>query len=363
MTELARYLSNLLGESGWLSGTDAASSSRDWLDRYGENPLGIARPASTGAVAAIVKACRQAGVSITPQGGNTSLCGAAVSGSEGSVILSLSRMARIGETDKAGGTITVDAGVVLASLHEHLEADDLIFPMHLGAEGSAQIGGPIATNAGGSNALRYGMMQDLIVGLEVVLADGSIWDGVRLVQKVNADVQLRRLFSGSEGTLGKVTRAILRVFPAPKVRIIALLASPNIQSLVAFGAQLRSNAGEFASGLEFIERAESLREGILPGVRISPFGHLGDGNIHYNLSPPETTGEFNNYSPQLATELGALATSMQGSFAAEHGLGRSKIGLAGTLRGHVERRLMSLVKQAFDPDNLLNPGVIVDMRS
>jgi len=464
ISAISEHLADLLGPKGWLVGEDTASYSRDWLDRYGEPPLGVARPASVDEVAAVMLACGAASVTVTPQGGNTGLCGASVCAEAGGVILSLQRMACIGRLDPIGGTIDVEAGVVLANLHAALEGTGQIFPLHLGAEGTAQIGGLIATNAGGSHALRYGTMQDLVLGLEVVLPDGTIWNGMRRVQKDNAGYQLRKLFCGAEGTLGVVTRVVLKTFPAPKARTTALLAVPDITALMAVGARLRATLGEFISGLEFfcdfgmamterhvgrislpfetrtgwyllteltassaavplgsifeavlmdameagevwdgtiamndaqrdslwrlreeqpegqrlegpqlkhdisvppgllaefIEEAGALCAAILPGVRINPFGHLGDGNTHYNLTPPEGRVDFGDLAPDFADQLGALATRMGGSFAAEHGLGRSKVSLADGLRSPVERRLMAQIKQAIDPNNILNSGVVL----
>lgn len=463
-TDLAASLSTLLGPKGWLSGEDAAPYRRDWLDRCGEQPLGVARPASTQEVAQVVALCAGANVPVVPQGGNTGLCCAGVVAAGSGVILSLSRMARIGEPDLASGSIEVEAGAVLATLHESLAPHGLIFPLHLGSEGSARIGGLIGTNAGGSHALRYGMMQDLVLGLEVVLADGTVWDGMRAVQKDNAGYQLRKLFCGAEGTLGIVTRAILKLHPAPRQRATALLTGPNLAAIVDFGVRVRAEAGEFLSGLEFfadiglsfvldhldvgafplqtrgeahllielssssslvplddilmalleqgledglildgalaatnaqrahfwrlreelpegqrlegaqlkndisvppgrvsdyVDAAQALCEALLPGVRVNPFGHLGDGNIHFNLSPPPSAEDFSGRDGEIASALAALATRMHGSFAAEHGLGRTKIALADHHRGPVERRLMAAIKRALDPDDVLNPGVIV----
>ncbi|RVA72998.1 FAD-binding oxidoreductase, partial [Mesorhizobium sp. M7A.F.Ca.US.006.04.2.1] len=221
------------------------------LNRYGVAPLGVARPANTPEVASVVKLCREAGLAVVPQGGNTGLCGAAVAEQPNAVIVSLSRMTAIGKPDLESGSIVVEAGVVLATLHEALEPHGLMFPMHLGAEGSARIGGLIGTNAGGSQAFRYGMMQDLVLGLEVVTPDGGIWDGLRAVQKDNAGYQLRKLFCGAEGTLGIVTRAILRLYPKPRQQASALLVLPDFAAAVSFGAFLRGEAGEFLTGLEF----------------------------------------------------------------------------------------------------------------
>jgi FAD/FMN-containing dehydrogenase len=196
MADLVSALQAILGPKGWLSGVDAEPYQRDWLNRYGVAPLGVARPTTTAEVAAVVKTCREFGLAIVPQGGNTGLCGGAVAEQPNAVIVSLSRMAAIGKPDLESGSIAVEAGVVLAALHEALEPHSLMFPMHLGAEGSARIGGLIGTNAGGSHAFRYGMMQDLVLGLEVVTPDGAIWDGMRAVQKDNAGYQLRKLFCG-----------------------------------------------------------------------------------------------------------------------------------------------------------------------
>lgn len=464
MADPVSALQAILGPKGWLSGTDAEPYQRDWLNRYGVAPLGVARPASTTEVAAVVKACREAGLAAIPQGGNTGLCGGAVAGQPNAVIVSLSRMAAIGEPDPESGSILVEAGVVLAALHEALESYGLMFPMHLGAEGSARIGGLIGTNAGGSQAFRYGMMQDLVLGLEVVTPDGSVWDGLRAVQKDNAGYQLRKLFCGAEGTLGIVTRAILKLHPTPKQQASALLVMSDFAAAVSFGAHLRGEAGEFLAGLEFfsdvglalalrhlpdlayqletrgdvyllvelasgsprvpldeilasalewgmeqgfvvdgalatsgaqraqfwrlreeqpegqrlegeqlkhdisvppgaiarfIEAGAKICDDILPGVRINPFGHLGDGNIHYNLSPPEGRADFDGKAGQFAEALASLATEMGGSFAAEHGLGRAKIALAERNRSIVERELMARLKRAFDPLGTMNPGVLV----
>lgn len=461
---LEASLRQILGPKGWVASADARPWSRDWLDRYGEPPLGVARPASTEEVARVVAACHATGVAIVPQGGNTGLCGAAVAGQAGAVIVSLARMAALDTPDLASGTIKVQAGAVLASLHAALEGSGLMFPLHLGAEGSAQIGGLIGTNAGGSHAFRFGMMSDLVLGLEVVLPDGTIWSGLRSVQKDNAGYALRKLFCGAEGTLGVVTRAVLRLSPQPNHRQTALLALPDAAALVAFGSRLRADAGEFLTAIEFFpdlglslalrhvpglvfplesrsewyllvevastsarvplddilqdvlewgmaeglvtdgaiaaseaqrgafwrlreEQPEGQRqegpqlkhdisvspgriaefvaeganicERLLPGTRINPFGHLGDGNIHYNLTPPVGVADFGGLGPDLALSLARLADGMGGSFAAEHGLGRSKVALADALRDPVERGLMKRIKRGMDGSGTLNPGVII----
>ncbi|WP_371229090.1 FAD-binding oxidoreductase [Roseovarius sp. 2305UL8-3] len=460
---LDQELATLLGPKGWLT-DDLESYQTDWLKMHAHRPLGVARPANTAEVAEVMRRAHAAGVPVTPQGGNTSLCAGAVPGAAGHIILSLSRMNRIEPVDPLAFSVTVEAGAILASVHKAVEDQNLIFPMHLGAEGSAQIGGLIATNAGGSHALRYGMMQDLVLGLEVVTADGRIWNGLRPLLKDNAGYQLRRLFCGSEGTLGVVTRAALRLYPAPVSRATALLAVQDFETLVRLGAALRRDLGEFISALEFFcdtglemllrnvsgaaypltertpayalvelstsahgidlsamleealgtaleaglvvdgavaaneaqrgtmwhlreempegQRLENAQikhdisvpvaslgqfidetipklEAILPGVRSNPFGHLGDGNIHFNLSPPSGLSDFGESKAALSLCLYRAAEAAGGSFAAEHGLGRSKITYADQLRSPEERHLMGTLRAAMDPKGILNPGVIV----
>ena len=464
MQPLIQELRSLLGPKGWLEGDDALPYSRDWLGEYGDVPLGVARPCSTGETAAVVRACAAGKAIVVPQGGNTGLCGGSVGVAGPAVIVSLSRLNGISKVDTIGHTLEVEAGTVLQRVHEAARQAEMMFPLRLGSEGSARIGGLIATNAGGSHALRYGPIQDLVLGLEVVLADGSVWNGMRPIIKDNAGYQLRRLFCGSEGTLGIVTRALLRLFPAPRHSITALVAVPGIDAALRFAALLRSHADEFLSGLEFFSDigldlalrhipdldfpletrspcyllveltssaataplealweqvlAEAMENGwildgaiagserqrlhfwrlreeqpegqrleggqikndvsvpvarldaflreagnvvaaILPGVRVNAFGHLGDGNVHYNLSPPERGGDFAGRDDELRLAVARIAQNLDGSFAAEHGLGRSKVFLADCLRSRPERMLMRAIKNAFDPAGTLNPGVLV----
>jgi FAD/FMN-containing dehydrogenase len=461
--DLNSSLQALLGEKGWLNPPETQPWERDWLNRYGERPLGVARPETSQEVSQILKLCRSANVPVVPQGGNTGLVGGSVLGQAGGVILSMSRMDAISAHDIASGTIEVQAGVILARLHQSLEDTGLMFPMHIGAEGSAQIGGLIATNAGGSHAFRYGLMQDLVLGLEVVLPDGSIWNGLRRVQKDNSGYQLRKLFCGAEGTLGVVTKAVLKLAPAPTQEITALLAVRDMDTACQLATIFRRQAGEFLSAMEFFSdfglemaldkipslnfpletrspfyllieagagsplvpleeivssiielalseglicdgvlaaseaqrraiwrlredqpegqrlsgpqlkqdvsvppglmgeflgRADAECQDILPGVRVNAFGHLGDGNVHYNLSPPHGQDGFSGLDEVFALRLGQLVSEMSGSFAAEHGLGRTKVALASQLRDPLERQLMAQVKFGFDTTGTLNPGVI-----
>ena len=464
MDVLSKKLMALLGPKGWIGPEGCQPWQRDWLDQYGEVPLGVARPKSTAEVADVLRLCYSEGIPVVPQGGNTGLVGAGVLGEPGGVILSLSRMNTVSSPELSSGSISVEAGVILEQLHQSLEGTGMMFPMHLGSEGSAQVGGLVATNAGGSHAFRYGMMQDLVLGLEVVLADGSVWNGMRAVQKDNAGYQLRQLFCGSEGTLGIVTRAILKLSPEPKQQLTALLAVRDAPGLLKLAAKLRAEGGEFLSAMEFfsdvgldialanipglvfpfqsresfyllveagsgsmqvpldsiltdvmhwgmdehivvdgaLAQSEAQRavfwrlrdeqpEGqrrlglqlkhdisvppgsigeflkaadkqcyeLLDGVRINTFGHLGDGNVHYNLSPPIGQKDFSGREKEFAVNIARLANGMKGSFAAEHGLGRAKVALADTLRDPIERQFMIRVKRAFDEKNVFNPGVLV----
>jgi FAD/FMN-containing dehydrogenase len=462
--DLNANLYALLGDKGWQTPPDTERWERDWLDKYGEKPRGVAVPATCDEVSQVLKLCSSAGVPVVLQGGNTGLVGGSVLGKAGGVILSMSRLNGISEPDLASGIIEVEAGAILARLHESLQGTGFIFPMHLGAEGSAQIGGLIATNAGGSHAFRYGLMQDLVIGLEVVLPDGAIWNGLRRVQKDNSGYQLRKLFCGAEGTLGVVTKAVLKLAPAPTHQVAALVCLRDIQAGCDLAALCRKQAGEFLSAMEFFSdfglemalskipnltfplktrapfylllevgassplvplndilsdiiersiaegwvcdgtvtasegqrrilwrlreeqpeaqrlagpqlkhdisvppgrigeflmRADEECQGMLSGVRINAFGHLGDGNVHYNLSPPLGQDGFCGLENVFALQLGLLASAMDGSFAAEHGLGRAKVALAEHLHEPLERLLMAQVKSTFDPAGILNPGVIV----
>lgn len=462
---LSDELSTLLGPSGWLtSKTDIAPHSRDWLDRYGVMPIGMARPSSDEETAAVLVACQKAQVCVVPQGGRTGLVGASVPADSNAILLSMSRLSQIETIDATDFTATVGAGVVLEALHETLMTHDLQFPLHLGSGGSAQIGGLIATNAGGSHAFRYGMMQDLVLGLDVVLHDGRIWKGTRSLIKDNSGFQLRRLFCGSEGRLGVITRAALRLYPAPRRTETALIAFRDFHAMRELSRQLRTHCQEYLTALEFFDddilgltlrnipelrwpmtsrapfyllaemsstnpdldlgaqleiqlekplearlitdailaQSESqreqiwrmreelpegtLREGrqlkhdisvpvsqiaeflkccapaiqsILPGARIWIFGHLGDGNIHYNVSPPAGEPDFSDRDCEINLAVYKTAEEHGGSFAAEHGIGRSKTGIADQIRSPTERDLMDRIRTAFDPDNRMNPGVIV----
>lgn len=417
----------------------------------------------------MVRACSDAGVAIVPQSGNTGLCGgAAPLDANRQILLSLERMKRIRATDPANFTLTAEAGCILAEVHSVAEALDRLFPLSYAAEDRCCIGGNLSTNAGGMNVLRYGNMRDLVLGVEVVLADGRIWDGLSQLRKDNSGYDLKNLFIGAEGTLGIVTAAVLKLYPRPRHRTSAVVGLQEIEDAISLLDMLRPAAGETLTACEIMGRlpvefalrhipecrepfdtiypwylllqatssrardnlpellrntlqhagqqriarewriAESdlqtkslwrIRKGIpaaqkneggsikhdvsvpvsriaefihrataaviarLPGIRPCPFGHIGDGNIHFNLSqPPEMAPEvFLAHRDELSWIVHDLVAAMDGSFAAEHGVGRLKTAEVGRYKSPVEIALMQRLKAALDPKGILNPGVILPL--
>ena len=427
----------------------------------------VVRPASSREVAAVVRICSDSGVGIVPQGGNTGLVGGAAPDERGGqVVLSLARLNRIRDMDPIGLTATVEAGCLLAAVQAELEALGLWLPLRLGAEGSCQIGGNLATNAGGAAAIRYGTARDLVLGLEVVLASGDIWDGVKRLRKDNTGYDLKQIFIGSEGTLGIITAAVLKVAPKPRQLHTALLAVPEPQAamqllhrlvllasehLTAFeyldraalvlaltelsgmrdplprpyghyvlvelaasrggedlGACLEAalaeatGSGEVLDGIIAASRAQALtlwrlreaipeaqrRFGVVikhdisvpvslvprfltlakdlvaradPTILAAAFGHLGDGNIHFNLC---LAGSGANEPLAVETEtlshaIYDLAVAMGGSFSAEHGIGRLRRAQMKTYKSPLDLTLMWALKRIFDPRNILNPGKVL----
>ncbi len=452
------------GPNGW--STDPARLAPHLLDqrrRYqGATPL-LLLPDSTEAVAAIVRVCAETRTAIVPQGGNTGLVGGATPSPAGdAVLINLGRMNRVRGLDREAATITVEAGCVLAAVQKAAADAGLLFPLSLGAEGSCQIGGNLATNAGGLQVLRYGTARALTLGLEAVLPDGRVWNGLRGLMKDNTGYDLKQLLIGSEGTLGIITAAVLRLFPLPEQRVTALVAVNDVTSALGVMATLRAASGDrlsaceiiSARALEFVMRhtrgtkppfsdlhpwvllveceggagdglgaavetaladlleravaadavvAQStaqaqamwrLRETIpqaqtaeggsikhdisvpparaqefmrtaeaavtqaLAGVRVCAFGHLGDGNIHYNLSQPvgmdpqKFLGEWD----RLARIVHDLAVAAGGSISAEHGIGQAKRDDLVRYKPAVEIDLMRAVKLAIDPLGIMNPG-------
>ncbi len=445
---------------------DLSTYGTDWRGAFRGTPLAVVRPASTNEVSQVVRLTHDAGVAIVPQGGNTGMCGGAVPSGDGDqIVLSLGRMRTIRDVDATGATITVDAGVVLVEVQAAAATAGRLFPLSLGSEGSCTIGGNIATNAGGTAVLRYGMMRNLVLGLEVVLPDGRVWDGLRSLRKDNTGYDLTQLFIGSEGTLGVVTGAVLALHPATPVRATAWVALPSVAAAADLLAVLRDRAGDRLSTWELVSRpardlvvgqgvhdplpssAEwfglieiagpagsnvgddleaalgdglaaglvleavvagspaqrqglwELRERIteaqetlgptikhdvsvpitalaslvsrlgpalqtaLPGIRPIIFGHVGDGNLHYNLSRPvDLPGEsFLARAADLSAIVHDCTAELAGSISAEHGLGSSKAASAAAYKSEVEVSVMRAVKDALDPSGLMNPGKVLTL--
>jgi FAD/FMN-containing dehydrogenase len=462
---LLDHLRELVGDGAVLTEpAETAPYTTDWTGAFVGAALAVVRPASTDEVAAVVRACAGAGVAVVPQGGNTGLAGGGVpDGSGEQVVVVLDRMRRVREVDPVADTITVEAGVVLHRVQEEATAVGRMFPLTLGSQGSCTVGGNVSTNAGGTAVLRYGMMRDLVLGLEVVLPDGRIWDGLRPLRKDNTGYDLKQLFVGAEGTLGIVTAAVLRMVPDTPRRATALLALPSVDAAVGLLPLLRGHAGgelstwelldrqgldlvlahlpgardpfgephrwyglvEYAGSADHVaarlqealedavaqdlvadavvagspaQRAElwALREGVseaqkvegatlkhdvtlpitalagfvadlgprlralLPGVRPVIYGHVGDGNLHYNLSAPAGDDEaLRAVAPELTTQVYDAVAALGGSISAEHGLGVLKRDAAASYKSGVEVDLMRMVKNALDPHNLMNPGKVV----
>jgi FAD/FMN-containing dehydrogenase len=443
----------------------------DWRRRWTGRAIAVAQPDDTAGVAAILAWCCDARVPVVPQGGNTGLSGGSVpDGTGNALVLSLTRLNRVRAVDPVCNTITVEAGCTLRAVQEAAEAAGRLFPLSLAAEGSCTIGGNLATNAGGVQVLRYGSARDLCLGLEVVTADGEVWDGLRALRKDNTGYDLRGLFIGSEGTLGVITAAVLKLFPRPAARAVAFVAvaSPDAALRLLGQAQARMGAGltafEFfndqalslvlrhragtrhplakpwpwyvlienasysngdsadgpllalledalaegfaldaavaATGAQFaalwelreaasdshaaeggtikhdislpisavadfLAAADLAMQRDFPGVRLVTWGHLGDGNLHYNMSPPEDRcgpgdkGWFLGLEPAVNRLVHDLAMARGGSISAEHGLGVLRRDEAVRYKSGVEMRLMRAVKDALDPLGLMNPGKVL----
>ncbi len=460
-------LADLLGPRGLITApADIAPYAEDWRRLYRGRPHAVLRPANTAELAAAVGICAGAGLGIVPQGGNTSMVGGATpSASGGEVVLALSRLNRVRAIDPVDLTLTIEAGATVKAAQDAAAAAGCQLPLSIASEGSATIGGVLSTNAGGNMTLRYGNARDLVLGLEVVLADGRVWEGLRRLRKDNTGYCLRQIFLGAEGTLGIITAAVLKLVPAPRQRVVAFAALPSAEAalslltrcqrhdqaaLVAFeymgghGMELvlqhipdtqlplaaaaehyalvefassRAEAGftedveemiaqAMAAGEvrdatlaaseaqaraiwrlreehaeaqkragasikndvsvpvslvpEFLRAAPAACRALMPGIRVVAFGHLGDGNIHFNLRPPETMAEADFLAQDHAVMDAVLGVvrRLGGSFSAEHGVGRLKTYLMPDWRGGVELDLMRALKTAFDPHGLLNAGKI-----
>jgi FAD/FMN-containing dehydrogenase len=469
MTFLAE-LQTLLGPEHVLTGADTDSYTLDWRGRYRGRALTVARPASTEDVAQVVQLCARHKVPLVPQGGNTGLCGGATPDTTGqALVLSLARLNRVRAIDTDNDTITVEAGCILQTVQQAAEDAGRLFALSLAAEGSCTIGGNLATNAGGTQVLRYGNTRDLTLGLEVVTPQGQVWHGLRGLRKDNTGYDLRDLYIGSEGTLGIITAATLKLYPLPVARCTALLAMESIEDAVKVLARARTGFGASLTGFELMagnclqavvrlfpqqrlpfegesarspwfallelsdseseaharERFESvlgeaieaglatdaaiaenvaqtralwrLRESIplaeaelgkavkhdvslpisriaafvrttnaalqfrFPGVGHVIFGHLGDGNLHYNVTPApgQSEPELLALQPQVYAVVHDSVHAHQGSISAEHGVGQLKIDELPRYKDPLELELMRRVKLALDPGGIMNPGKVV----
>jgi FAD/FMN-containing dehydrogenase len=466
--ELIEELCAVLGPRGILTDpADTASYCEDWRRLYRGRTPAVLRPATTAEVAAAVRLCADAGVAIVPQGGNTSMVGGAAVSEDGSqIVLSLSRMGRVRAIDPVDMTMEIEAGITLKAAQQAAAEAGCLLPLSISSEGSAQIGGVLATNAGGNNTVRYGNARDLVLGLEVVLPDGEVWNGLRRLHKDNTGYCLRQLFVGSEGTLGIITAAVLKLYPQPRETAVALCAVASPEAALSLfnrlqthdaaaiqayeymsrtgielvlrhipgaalplaepasdyvlielatprdGAELRgaleavlaaamedrlvADAVIAASGAqrlalwrlreehseaqklagasvkndvsvpvskvpELIRRAAAACAALVPGIRYVPFGHLGDGNIHVNLVQPEGAdpAQFLARDHELMDAVNDVVRDLDGSFSAEHGIGRLKPYMMPEWRGGAELDLMRKIKAALDPQGLLNPGKLL----
>jgi FAD/FMN-containing dehydrogenase len=459
MTELIERLKSIVGPAGWVADADELHPHvTEWRGVYeGKTPL-LLRPSNTEEVSAVVRACAAEGVAIVPQGGNTGMCGGSVPDASGTqMILSLARMKRIRNVDATNFSMEVEAGCILADAQDAAHAADRYLPLSLGAEGSCQVGGNIATNAGGINVLKYGTTRSLVMGLEVVLADGRVLDTLRSLRKDNTGYDLKQLFIGSEGTLGIITAATLRLFPDPGERTTALVGieksgvavellaglqqmlGDRIESfelvsgyvfgivekhipdakvpfdapypwyvLIEFSSDAQATEGALASEAgggrildaviakndresgelwrlrhsiseaerqegkalkhdvsvplskmqAFLQRGDELLAALRPDLQLVAFGHVGDGNLHYNVVLPRDLApdEWHKEGERITRAVYDLVSELGGSFSAEHGIGQSKKAWLREYRGGTEFEVMQMVKKTLDPANILNPG-------
>ena len=447
----------LIGENNVLTAPqDTAPYTVDWRKQFRGEAQCVLRPASTAEVAAVVALCAREGIAVVPQGGNTGLCGGSVpTGARPEIVLSLSRLNRIREVDPLNDTMTVEAGCVLAAIQQAADAAGRLFALSLAAEGSCQIGGNLSTNAGGVNVLRYGNAREQVLGLEVVLPDGRVWNGLRGLRKDNTGYDLKQLFLGAEGTLGVITAAVLKLHPRPSAQVTAWIALQSPARAVELLARLRAHLGERISAFELvsrrcleavlghapalrdplpqahpwyvlaqfadagapgalaaqveeafaasagaiedaalaasaaqsqalwriretipeaqftnvkhdisvpvskvpelIERAGAALQAAFPGEPVYAFGHIGDGNIHYNVGGAALLARREEVNRVVYGVLDALG----GSISAEHGLGQLKREEIRRHKDALELELMRALKQALDPRGLMNPGKVI----
>lgn len=435
----------------------------EWRDRYVGHAAMVLRPGSTQEVSDIMRVANETRTAIVPQGGNTGLVGAQIPYESGhEVVLSLGRLNQVRSVDPLDNTMTVDAGCILATIQAQADMVGRMFPLSLGSEGTCQIGGNLSSNAGGTGVLAYGNARNLVLGLEVVLADGRIWDGLRALRKDNTGYDLKDIFIGAEGTLGIITAAVLKLFPVPRDIATTFIGVPSPAAAVALLSLASEISGGRVTGFEimprigleyvlrhvdgardplteahpwyvlmelsggesggvlrepcerileagyqsellsdaaiaenvlqtselwrlrtslsevqkheggsikhdvsvpvskipaFLEEATNTVKRYIPGCRPVPFGHIGDGNIHFNISQPETadTAAFLNCWEDVNDIVHNIVRSFGGSVSAEHGIGRMKRHMMEQIKSPVELDMMRSLKQTFDPNNILNP--------
>ena len=461
-------LREVVGAAGLVTDpADTAPYATDWRGLYHGRTPAVVRPASTAELAEVVRRCAAAGVAMVPQGGNTSMVGGAAPSEDGrQIVISLARMNRMRAIDPIDLSITVEAGMTLQAAQDAAAAAGCLLPLSIASEGTAQIGGILGTNAGGNNTVRYGNARDLVLGIEAVLADGEVLHALRRLRKDNTGYCLRQLLVGSEGTLGIITAAVLKLAPQPVETEVALCAIPSPEAALALFTRLyrqdpaalaafeymvdtgmafvlrhipgstlpfaaaaphyalielatpRRNAGlraaleaALAAALdagelhdaviaesgaqraalwrlreahaeaqrfegasvkndvsvpvsrvpELIRRASAACTALVPGVRVVAFGHLGDGNIHFNLQQPvdADADSFLARGHDIMAAVGEVVQALDGSFSAEHGVGRLKPYMMPLWRGGAELATMQRIKQALDPRGLLNPGKVL----
>ncbi len=465
--EFVAGLREILGERGVISdAADQAPYLSDARQRVESSCDIVARPSATAEVAEIVRRCQEADVPIVPRGGGTGLVGGTVAA--GGVVLSLDRMRAVQHVDPLNMTMTVEAGCILKDIQDAAQEAGCYFPLSLGAEGSCQIGGNISTNAGGAGVLRYGNTRELVMGLEVVLPNGEIWEGMNALRKNNMGYDLKQLFIGAEGTLGIITRAVLKLFPRPRTRVTLLAAMDGLERILPLFDLVRADLGDRVTAFEliprlamelctrhidgladpftephpqyalieiaspradedlrgeiehvlggaletgrisdavfaenegralalwrlresipeaqtregasikhdvsvpvsrtteFIEKANAALAPVVPGVRFCAFGHIGDGNIHYNLTQPVDAdgAAFLDRAEDFHRIVHDMVVEMGGSISAEHGIGTFKKAELAHYRSSLELDLMRRIKRAMDPGNIMNPGKIISV--
>ncbi len=472
MTPLIERLRSICGTSHVLCHddpqTDLSPWEQDWRQRQRGRALAVVRPGSTTEVAAVVKACAGSGTTLVPQGGNTGLVVGSVPDASGSqIVLSLRRLNAVRALDPDNLTMTVEAGCILQNLQQAAEQAGFLFPLSLAAEGSCTIGGNLATNAGGTQVLRYGNARDLCLGLEVVNAQGEVWNGLSGLRKDNTGYDLRHLMIGSEGTLGIITAATMKLYPLPAAQLTAWAAVPSMEAALQLLGLAHSRLGPSLTGFEvmgqfalslvdkhypqqrvplykntpwcvLLENSDSeneqhartqfealleaameagcvsdavvaenitqaralwhIRENIplaqakeglnikhdisipvsripafvaetdallhreIPGVRLVNFGHLGDGNLHYNVQAPEggdNQAFLRDWEDKVNTLVFDQVHRFNGSISAEHGVGELKACKLPLYKDATALAMMRAIKQALDPENLLNPGKVL----